>query len=61
MSLFNGERTTETIEQKHLDFRELLERAYRVSPVRTQAELVHMGYWLIAAQLKIDYDAGCLA
>lgn len=60
MSLFKHELTIKPIEHVHLNLRELMERSYRLAPERTHAELVHTGYWLVAAQLKIDYEVGRL-
>ncbi len=54
-------RSTDMIERKSPEFRELVERAYANHPAKTHSELVYMGYWTIATQLKIDYQAGRLA
>ena len=48
------------LEGKSLEFREMVERAYRVDPRRTHSELAYSGYWDIAAQLRIDHQAGRL-
>jgi len=60
VSLFKQDLTMRPIESVHLNLRELMERSYRLAPELTHAELVNTGYWLVAAQLKIDYDAGRL-
>jgi hypothetical protein len=54
------DRVPQKIEDKSLEFREMIERAYRVDSRRTHSELVYMGYWDIAAQLRIDHQVGRL-
>ena len=53
-------RADEAIESKSLSFRELVERSYANDPKKTDSELVYMGYWRIATQLKVDHAAGRL-
>lgn len=60
MSRFK-DRTTERLEQKSLEWRSSMERAYQADPSSTHSELVSNGYWLIAAQLKIDHASGRLS
>lgn len=48
------------LEDCSVDFRLLMERAYRLDAVGTHRQLVHSGYWHMAAQLKIDHAAGRL-
>lgn len=60
MGDFNRHRVNETLEWESPTFRALLERAYSASPARTDSELVYLGYWAIAAQLRIDHQAGKL-
>lgn len=43
-----------------LDWREAAERKYQADVVRAHEDLVYRGYWLIAAQLKIDHAMGRL-
>jgi hypothetical protein len=57
MSEFNEDRVRVKLEQTSLDWRSNMERAYQADPARTHSELVYMGYWDIAAQLKIDHAA----
>ena len=58
---FDGGRVSETLESKSLEWRAMVERAYLSDPRRTHTELVSMGYWDIAAQLKIDHTVGRLS
>ena len=60
MADFKEDRQRESIESKSPTFRALIERSYRVDPKLTASELTYMGYWTIAAQLKIDYQSGLL-
>lgn len=53
-------RADEAIESKSLAFRDLVERSYKNDPTKTDSELVYMGYWRIATQLKVDHAAGRL-
>jgi hypothetical protein len=53
-------RTNELIEDKSPEFRAMVERAYGSDPKTTSSELTYMGYWTIAAQLKIDHATGKL-
>ena len=48
------------VEDKSLEWREMIERAYAADPRRTESELVYIGYWDIAAQLRIDHQVGRL-
>jgi hypothetical protein len=57
---FSENRVNEKLEWKSPSFRELVERAYQHAPRRTDSELVYMGYWDIAAQLRIDHATGKL-
>ncbi len=58
---FKEDRVSERLEQKSLEFRSMVERAYQTDPVRTHSELTYTGYWDMAAQLKIDHQIGRLA
>lgn len=49
------------VEEFSVEIRSFYERTYQIDPVRTHNTLVACGYWLAAAQLKIDYDMGRLA
>ncbi len=60
MGDFNEDRCRQVLEHKNLAFRALLERAYAADPKVTASELTYMGYWTIAAQLKIDHQSGKL-
>ena len=60
MGDFNEDRAHQVIEQKSVTFREMVERAYAAAPKATASELTYMGYWSIAAQLKIDHQSGKL-
>lgn len=60
MADFNDGRTRAPIEHKSPEFRSMVERSYRVDPKLTASELTYMGYWTIAAQMKIDYQSGIL-
>lgn len=60
MGDFSRDRVRETLEGKSPSFRDLVERAYRHAPVRTDSELVYLGYWNIAAELRIDHATGKL-
>lgn len=55
MADFNEDRCRQVLEHKTPSFRALLERAYAADPKVTASELTYMGYWTIAAQLKIDH------
>jgi hypothetical protein len=55
------DRIAQRLEWKSPEWRETIERAYRTDPRRTHSELVYVGYWDIAAQLKIDHQVGRLA
>ncbi len=59
--LMFGEWPWTAIEDIPLDKREELELRYQKAPARMHAFLVHTGKWMIAAQLKIDYQVGRLA
>lgn len=61
MSEFKEDRVAQRLEWKSLEFRSNMERAYQADPKRTHSEFVNMGYWDIAAQLKIDHAMGRLA
>jgi len=61
MSDFDEDKTGRRLEQMNPSWREMIERTYAASPARTHSELVHTGYWLIAAQLRIDLGAGRLS
>lgn len=54
------ERMHQMIEDKSLDWRAMIERSYSANPKVTHSELAYMGYGTIAAQLKIDHQAGRL-
>lgn len=54
------DRTRALIENKSPEFRSMVERAYARDPKTTASELTYMGYWSIAAQLKIDHESGKL-
>jgi hypothetical protein len=54
------DRTRSLIEDKSLEFRSMVERAYASDPKTTASELTYMGYWTIATQLKIDPQSGKL-
>lgn len=54
------ERTRTRLEDKSLGFRSMVERAYAIDPKATASELTYMGYWSMAAQLKIDHQSGKL-
>jgi len=56
-----GEWPWTALEDVSLDKREHLERRYQKNPTRTHAWLIYTGKWMIAAQLKIDYEVGRLA
>lgn len=59
VSAVNRERRTiRRIEHISIEDRETIERAYASDPERTHADLVYSGYWIIAAQLKIDRQVG---
>ena len=53
-------RVDDALEWKNLSFRELVERSYKNDPKKTDSELIYMGYWRIATQLKVDHEAGRL-
>jgi hypothetical protein len=48
------------IEAISLEKREKLEARYQCEPEAVHADLVDRGYWMIAAQLRIDYQVGRL-
>lgn len=52
--------TTRMVEDLDIDARERWEKRYQKDPKRTHERLVYMGFWLVAAQLKIDHEAGRL-
>lgn len=54
------ERVWVRLEDRPVDFRLLMERAYRLDPIGAHRNLVDLGYWQMAAQLKIDHAAGRL-
>lgn len=54
------ERTRTKLEDKSLEFRSMVERSYSIDPKSTASELTYMGYWAMAAQLKIDHQSGKL-
>lgn len=54
------DRVSVRVEDKSLEWREMIERAYAADPRRTESELVYIGYWDIAAQLRIDHQVGRL-
>lgn len=56
-----GGRPWKPIEKIKLAERERLENRYQREPDATHADLVERGYWMIAAQLRIDYQVGRLA
>ncbi len=58
---FDPERYNVRLEEKTFGWREQVERDYRARPERTHAKLVYLGYWDIAAQLRIDHQSGRLA
>ena len=60
MGDFNEDRCRQVLEHKNPTFRSLLERAYAADPKVTASELTYLGYWTIAAQLKIDHQSGKL-
>lgn len=53
-------RSRKPIEQLQIDDRIKLEQRYKREPRETQADLIERGYWYVAAQLKIDHQAGRL-
>lgn len=55
------DRSHQKLEWQSVDFRERAERAYAKDPKATHEDLVYIGYWTIAAQLRIDYQAGRLS
>lgn len=55
-----GDRPFKPIEKISLETREKLERRYKREPNETHADLVDKGYWMIAAQLRIDHQVGRL-
>ncbi len=57
---FKEDRVGTHLEQKSIEFRSMVERAYQTDPVRTHSELVYSGYWDLAAQLRIDHQVGRL-
>lgn len=52
--------TTLLVEDLQLDARESWEKRYQAEPKKTHSVLVYKGLWTVAAQLKIDYEAGRL-
>lgn len=52
------DRAGKPIEQISLESRERLEQRYQREPEATHSDLVYRGYWLIAAQLRIDHAVG---
>lgn len=60
MADFDKSHCRQVLEHESLAFRALLERAYAADPKVTASELTYMGYWTIAAQLKIDHQSGKL-
>jgi hypothetical protein len=62
LGVYSGEHglTTRPIEKCNVEWRLKKEREYQLQPEQTHRDLVYRGYWLIAAQLKIDYEAGRL-
>lgn len=55
-----SDRVDDLLEWKSPAFRELVERAYQADPKKTDSDLIDMGYWRIATQLKIDHAVGRL-
>ena len=55
-----AKRSRKPIEKIELDEREKLEQRYLREPEATHSDLVYRGYWLMAAQLRIDHAAGRL-
>lgn len=55
-SLVFGMKPFTPLEKLPLDKREKFEKRYQENPTRMHAYLVHHGYWMIASQLKIDYQ-----
>jgi hypothetical protein len=53
-------RTLKLVEEMAVEDRLKQEKRYQADPKKTHNDLVYRGYWLIAAQLKIDYEAGRL-
>lgn len=49
------------VEDFSAEIRSFYERTYQIDPVRTHNTLVACGYWLAAAQLRIDHAVGRLA
>jgi hypothetical protein len=60
VSDFPEDRPARPLEKMSLDWRETIERKYQADPTRMHESLVYRGYWLIAAQLRIDHAAGRL-
>jgi hypothetical protein len=54
------ERQRESLESIAIDRRLQLERNYVRNPERSHSELVYLGYWAIASQLRIDFQSGRL-
>lgn len=57
MSDFNADKVSIRLEDQNPNWRQAMERAYQADPKGTHTDLVCMGYWDIAAQLKIDHAA----
>ncbi len=58
---FDPDRYDKKLEKMKLGWREQVERDYLAKPERAHAKLVYLGYWDIAAQLRIDRQSGRLA